>query len=311
MQAIAGRPWFYRQFGYETALTLHGSREGSLQHVPRLTEDEPEPYHVRPAEARDLAFIRQTYSHGARRDLVSCSRDRALWQYELDGRSEGNVDRPELRVVEDGRDQLVGFLAHPPELWGTSLWATWYELAPGVSWRAVTPSVIRYLTDAGKAYADPEKDKRCQGFAFGLGTDHPAYEAVPELLPIERPPYAWYVRIPDLPGFLRHVRSVLEQRLADSVLAHYSGEATIGFYTHGMRLAFEDGQLATAERWMPTVDEEGDARFPGLTFLQLLLGYRDLDELKYAFADCGAGAEASTLLKVLFPKCPSHVWPLS
>ena len=29
----------------------------------------------------------------------------------------------------------------------------------------------------------------------------------------EEPPYAWYVRVPDMPAFLRHIAPVLEARL--------------------------------------------------------------------------------------------------
>ena len=52
--------------------------------------------------------------------------------------------------------------------------------------------------------------------------------------------------------------------------------------------------------------------FPELTFLQLLFGYRSLDELRYAFADCGAyGDEVNVVLNTLFPKQASLVWPIS
>jgi hypothetical protein len=47
-------------------------------------------------------------------------------------------------------------------------------------------------------------------------------------------------------------------------------------------------------------------------FLQLLFGYRSLEELEYAFADCYSETpEAAVLLNVLFPKQASNVWPLA
>jgi len=33
-------------------------------------------------------------------------------------------------------------------------------------------------------------------------------------LPDERKPYAWYIRVPDLPAFIRRIKPVLEKRLA-------------------------------------------------------------------------------------------------
>jgi len=80
-----------------------------------------------------------------------------------------------------------------------------------------------------------------------------------------------------------------------------------------MRLVLEDGRLATVEDWKPNPDRNsGDAGFPGLTFLQLLFGYRSLAELKFAFADCWTkGDQTGILLDILFPKMASSVWPVS
>ncbi len=58
--------------------------------------------------------------------------------------------------------------------------------------------------------------------------------------------------------------------------------------------------------------ENNSAAFPGLTFLQLLFGYRSLDEIKYAFPDCFVDDDrTSSLLNALFPRQPSHIWALS
>ena len=48
-----------------------------------------------------------------------------------------------------------------------------------------------------------------------LGAEHPVYEALGNRLPTIRDPYAWYLRVPDLSGFLNHIRPVLEKRLAE------------------------------------------------------------------------------------------------
>ncbi len=141
-----------------------------------------------------------------------------------------------------------------------------------------------------------------------LGTEHPVYDAFADRLPRTVPPYAWYLRVPDLPRFLRRIAPALEQRLAESPLAGHSGELRINFYRDGLRLAFERGHLTSVEPWQPAHAEEGAAAFPGLTFLQLLFGYRALHELRYAFADCWVeGDEPRELLTALFPRRPSDV----
>jgi hypothetical protein len=60
------------------------------------------------------------------------------------------------------------------------------------------------------------------------------------------------------------------------------------------------------------VGHSGDAAFPGLTFLQLLFGYRTFEELDYAFPDCWYETdEVFGLLNALFPKRPCNLWAIA
>jgi hypothetical protein len=316
---ITGIPNYYRQFGYEMGLELGGGRAGYGPQVPKLEEGQPEPYQVRPAVGADLPAIQRLYEAGCRRSLVACVRDEALWRYELAGASAANVNRRELAVIEAAAGELVGFLAHPSVLWQQAIAALAYELSPGVSWLEVTPSAVRYLWRVGEALAAREGKGPLEGFAFLLGTDHPVYRAFEKRLPHIRSPYAWYVRVPDLPGFIRHVGPALNRRLAASVAPGYSGEIKISFYGDGLRLAFEKGRLVASEAWQPPPEpwnpppgESCHAVFPDLNFLQLLFGHRSLEEIKHAFQDCGTyGEEAPVLLDALFPKRPSHLWEVA
>ncbi|MBI1877990.1 MAG: GNAT family N-acetyltransferase, partial [Chloroflexi bacterium] len=145
-----------------------------------------------------------------------------------------------------------------------------------------------------------------------LGLAHPAYEAFDAKLGPFQQPYAWYLRVADMPGFIRHIAPVLERRLSASVMAGFSGELKITFYRCGLRLVFADGRLAEAADWAPPESDQpwDGAGFPALVFLQLLFGYRSLDELRYAFPDCWADEEPTLLLNALFPKQDSLVFPL-
>ncbi len=312
MQAITGIPWYYRQFGYEMGLTLGGGRASYKPQIPSLEDGTAELYNVRPATETDLPFVAQVYDYGTRRYPVTCAWDEALWRYELLGKSENNVNRRALSLIETAEGEPVGFLAHSTRLWQGRVGIAAYELKPGISWLAVTPPVMRYLWTMGERWATPHPGKEMEALNFWLGVEHPAYQAMHKRLPHTIKPYSWYVRVPDLPAFLRHVATVLEQRLAASPLVGHSGGLKISFYRDGVRLAFETGRLACVEPWQPTREDSGNAAFPDLTFLQLLFGYRSLEELEHAFADCWAsGDEGRALLTALFPKCPSDIWPVS
>ena len=316
MQAITGIPWYYRQFGYDMALDMSGSRRGPASNVPTLKEGQEEPYAVRPAEVADLAFIAEVASYGAERSLISCRRDAAQWRHELDGQSTKSFQARQLCIIETTEGEAVGFLAHAMLRWGSAVYLTGYELKAGVSWWGVTPSVLRYLKATGAAqqpYVEtPGDGPAFDTILFSLGPEHPSYEIVVDWLPRFDPPSAWYLRIPDVPDFLRLIAPVLEQRLAASIFVGHTGALKIDFYRGGVQIKFEAGRVVEVAPWAAQVGgDRGMVRFPDLTFLQVLSGYRSLAEVEYAYADCGGTLEGRLLTKALFPKSSSNVWPLA
>jgi len=310
VQAITGIPFYYRLFGYEMALDLDGARTGFELNVPSLKQGETEAYGFRRATEADIPFIEETYRHGCRRYPIACIRDRDVWRHEMLDQSE--IYNSLVMIIERTDGEQVGILRHLPHLAQHGPSANLYELKPGVSWLDVTPSVVRYLWKTGKEYGIRDGIE-CSAFTFVLGEAHPVYEALKEGLPRLHRSYAWYLRVPDLPAFVQHIAPALENRLAGSIAVGYSGEQHISFYREGMRLVFEHGKLTGAEPWQPgPKEQEGDAAFPGLTFLQLLFGYRSLEELKASFADCWwKSDETRAVLEALFPKKPSQVMPVS
>ncbi len=201
-------------------------------------------------------------------------------------------------------------LAYSPRLWRTAVSSTFYEVKAGVSMAAVIPSALRFLWAKGREIGE-RMGKEADHFNFQLGADHPVYEVLGRSLPTVYKPYAFFVRVPDVRAFLEHIKPALEQRLRESPIAGHTGEVKLNFYRDGVRLALENGKIRTVENWKPDHPNDGDAAFPDLTFLQLLFGYRSLEELQYAFADCWVNNDTSrALLTTLFPKQNSHVWPL-
>ena len=311
VQAITGIPYYYRQFGYEMALDLAGRRFGYEANMPKLKDGEAEPYRIRLATVADLSFIAEIYEHAIQRHAIACKRTPEIFKYELNGQSENNSDHYMMLIIEDKAGERVGYFQHTNWLGETGLTALWYELKRGASWLEVTPSVVRYLWNKGKEYA--KRDGRaCTSFGFMLGAQHAAYQALGNRLPTVRDPYAWYLRVADLPGFLNHIMPALEKRLADSIASGHSREIKISFYRDGLRMLIEKGRLTTIERWKPTPEDGGVIAFPDLTFLQLLFGYRSYDELQYTFADCWCDSEeVRALVNILFPRKLSDVFPVA
>ncbi|HUF90852.1 MAG TPA: GNAT family N-acetyltransferase, partial [Candidatus Limnocylindria bacterium] len=324
LQAITGIPWFYRQFGYEFALERGGGPSIAAAELEHLDPDAAAAYRVRPAQDADAPFLVDTDAHAARRSLVTARRDERRWRYEIAGRSEPSSVRRRIDIVEAPNGERAGYVAYGPRAWrGAAVQVVAFEVAAGVSWLAVWIPLLAHLKAHGEAVVAREGKRAFGGLDLWLlGSDHPIRRV--SHLPAGKLPYAFYVRVPDLAAFVRRVAPVLERRLAGSALVGHTGELRLGFFRDGLRLAFERGRLAAAEAWTPSIDTAGvefavhsgdqrrpHAMFPPLTFLQLLFGYRSLDDLERAFADCVVRTvEARSLLNALFPAQPSCVNPV-
>jgi len=307
-QAITGIPFYYRLFGYEMCVDLDGSRSGFEINLPKLVEDTPEPYRLRLATEADIPFLSEVYVHASRRSLLYAARDAALWRLELTGRSQKSLTRLIWNIIERVTDgEAVGFLAHQWFSRNQSVPAIMYELKKGVSWLDVTPGVARWLWDLGQTICESEGKTRL-AFTFAQDGSHPAYEILRDSLPLIREPYSWYMRVPDLPAFIKRIAPVLEERLANSLAPGYSGELKLNFYSTGLRLVFVNGKLTNAETWQPDSRNRGDVAFPNQTFLQLLFGHRELNELTKAYTDClWEDDRARVLTNTLFPRQPSQL----
>jgi hypothetical protein len=318
-QAITGIPYFYRQFGYEMTVDLDCNRYLSKASAPKLKEGQPEPFRIRPAAESDVPYIAQLYEQACGRYLLACPRDARIWAYEFKGRTGKNFNKRAMFIIESAEGAPAGYLMHRPVLTGPTLWVHQVEVADGQSWAAVAPSLMRYLRQTGEAFQaqglrTPDNQDDFSLIGLGMGVEHPVYDALGDRLPPAPPAgaYAWYIRVPDLPGFLRRIAPVLERRLAGSAMANHTGELKISFYRRGLRLAFERGRLAAVEAWQPTPDQEGDVAFPDLTFLHLVFGHRSLREIRHVFPDCWwANDDARLLLDILFPKQRSDIWPVA
>jgi len=311
VQAITGIPYYYRQFGYEMTLNLGGGRAGYAIHVPELKEEETESYSFRLAQEDDIPFLMSTYERSFNRNLINALRDEALWRYEISGKRALNIDRREFYVIEDQENNRAGLVAIPPIKWGKLSAATVYELAEGYAWHDVTPSVIRFLWQTGIRLGE-EQNQEQKMFGFWLGESHPVYQVAATRLPRIRKPYSYFMRVPNLPTFFSLIKPVLEKRLSSSAFSGYTGEVKLSFYRDGLLMTFEKGELLTVKSLEFDELADSSAHFPPLVFLHLVFGHRSMQELKYAFTDCGTkDDENAHFVDALFPKKPSEVWAIA
>ena len=311
VQAITGIPYYYRQFGYEMTLQLGGWRGGYHAHVPKLLEDQTEPYQFRPASPEDIPFLMDVYQRGCQRSMIAALRDETLWQYEFGQQRKYNINRRDLFIIEKNSGASVGFIALPPIKWSDMSALTLYEINEEASWAEITPSVIRFLWQRGELLAK-EQNKTQEKFGLSLGAAHPAYEVVASKLPLIHPPYTYYIRVADLIAFLKLISPALEERMTLSSFVNYTGTLILSFYRGGISMVFHKGKIEEIKPLAFKDLESADASFPPLTHLHLIFGHHSMAELKQAFIDCSTkNDETMHLLDSLFPKKPSNIWVLS
>ncbi len=307
VQAITGIPWYYRQFGYGMALDLGGGRDFLWDRPGNNKTVEEEAYQLRPAVEADWPTLQTLYEAHNRGSLLSRARDEASWCYELTIPHPTSMYARHFYLVETAvsNPQVVAYVEY--NQWGSSYFVRELGVLPGHSWRAVGLFLMRYFKKLADGLKEKE-DKHLRGVYFGLSQGHPIYEALGRQLEEQRRPYAWYIRVADLPAFLRHIAPVLEKRLAQSVLAGHSGQCRVNLYRQQFALVFDQGKLTSVEPYEAQKVEDGDIHFPGTTLLQLIFGQASLDELNAVHADCySQDAEAAVLFNILFPKRPSWV----
>jgi predicted N-acetyltransferase YhbS len=322
LQAISGIPSFYRQFGYEYALQFGRGRVAHRASLKSLPTGPDEQYIFRLATPADLPALALLDAQAQTRSLVSCTRDEAAWRYEIKGRSDDSSLHSDVIVLETARDAeaspetvagfaVVGSGGYPGTPRGPLARVHRFEVGAAASPYAATDGLLRQLTGAGPTASSlPASLTGYEEVAFLLGDSHPAYRAASAVLLRQMRGSAWYIRVPDVAGFLRQITPVLEQRLTASPMANHYGSVSISFYRSGVRLQVGRGRLSWSD-WPKAEFRQAAAAFPGLTFLKLLLGYRGLDELNHMYPDCWTTAdEARLLLEALFPKQDSAVWPI-
>jgi hypothetical protein len=322
VQVITGIRYFYRQFGYEYALDLEGGRVVPLAAIPENAGNEAEPYSLRLAVRDDIPHLMRLYDLSSGASLVWHEASETFWQHHIDSWDDPIVQRAgpvgtdlygRLHMIVDRSGEIVGYTWLAAKRWDSDLVVFALQLAANTNWQAATPGLLRALRTHGEQTpVTDEKTKPFSAINLNLGRAHPIYAVLPETLASRVvPPYAWCVRVPDVPGFIQHIAPVLEARIASSIITGYSGDLKVDFYRRGLRVQFADGRLTVAEPWRaPAYGSDANAGFPPLVFLKLLFGYRSLDDLRASFPDAWASPEAALLLNTLFPTQPSVVQPL-
>ncbi len=312
VSVVLGIPYYYRQFGYELALDAEGDRHSNMLAMPRWGVDEKRRYRLRDAIPDDVPLMTRLLNESADRSLVSpvykddevrymafCRSKRSGVHFRTGALCKSHED-------EEAKGDAVGFIFYGLVLALDQAVILRIEMSEDKYWRLALPSMLREIEEkarlANEGHSDPEREIKT--IRSDMQPNHPAYIFDEGALgPLPERQYAWYVMVPDLPGFMIKVSPVLERRLAASVHAGFSGSLQLLFSRDGIAIEFEDGAVKSVRQHDALRRQDALASFPGHSFLQLLFGRRSVEELVYASADCNVRSKSDAhLLETLFPK---------
>jgi predicted N-acetyltransferase YhbS len=313
MTGITGISHYYRRFGYTMGVDLGIRTSLPFFAIPKLADDQKPKYTLRPAGVEDAEQLAQWDLYRARTCALSMPRSADLWRFEIAGRHPDEVWRLyPLVIVNTQTNEGVGYvlLRAPKEFKFYAMLS--YIVGEKTSYLETFDDVMRGV----KAFAEAFYREIPQFMPDVIALDSGVSEAVDTL--IQSMPggrllpdtYAWYMRIPDIAAFIRHVAPVLERRLCDSGANCYTGSLTVAFSDlTGVEMKFEQGKIIdVVER--PFDLYEGDARFAFHTFLNVVFGHRTQEELFHILPETFANGKARVLFNAMFPKQRSWLYPL-
>ncbi len=307
MQGITGIPHYYRRFGYTMAVELDRFATIPLAAVPKLKDDQKAHYSLRVATEADYPKMAKWDAYVAPHFTLSTVNQPDYWPYYLKN------PKNSVQVIADSAGDAIGYVALGR--WADSEWVNCntYVVNDKTSLLATYDDVLRGI----KTHAEstwPDNTPVYIGFSAGQLPALSTLISRTGPANVTRRPYAWYIRVADLPRFINHIKPVLEQRLVNSAAHRYTGSLEIHFYDlTGIRIQFKEGCIESVEPYKihkPADEFTCDAAFAYDTFLDVLFGHRNFDQIRSVLTETWANRKAEVLLDILFPLKPSRILPL-
>lgn len=311
MQVVTGIPHYYRRFGYTMALELGASAAIPLYALPKT---DPEHFTLRLASTdADYEQVARWNAAWVQGGSMGYARSAALWRYENEVRTMDTPNTFRIYIITRKSDgEGVGFigLRTNPNMQQCALYH--YVMGQDSNYIETYSDVMAEIRRLMAEFYDGKIDIRPD-------VVHIDYSVPREVCIMAEMnggyiyprSYAFYVRVPDVPAFIRQVTPVLEQRLEGSAANRYTGTFKIAFFNQrGVELTFAHGKLTDVVE-CELAPEQEDASFPYDTFINVLMGHRTREELQFVLPESWASGKGRLLLNALFPRMPHRVFPQS
>jgi predicted N-acetyltransferase YhbS len=291
IQGIAG---FYHQFGYYYAVPL----ENHINLPLHLIDDKKKTvvYSFRLAGEKDIPFLMEQDTIYRSYYALSCLRGEAEWQYMLT-ESRKTIYGSEFWIMEKGYGGETYYFRVPGYGFGTGLILS--ECSEQIAPRSIDSLFCfckKKALERKKPYIrlNLHNESTLARMAISMGTE-------------EGTPYAWQIKIPDIPRFLSTISPLLEKRIHESCFRSFSGKLRLDFFKTKTDCLWEKGKLKAVRE----ADGESECIFHINANLlpPLCLGHRSRLELRSNRPDIFPNSgKCSLLIDTLFPRVRSWIY---
>jgi len=285
--ALAGIPFFYRQFGYEYSLDLDHKTTVAVSQLPEMQPS----LEARGFTEADIPAAAELLDSVTSRYMVHSRRSMPVWRMQhKTGFYKG--EPYEGYALHDG-DDLQAYVRVQPRPKDETLVLMEAAAAPGVHGQ-VLEFLRRLCLENG-----------VETLVSALGYVDPLSEQLTGLGAQQSRLYGWQVKVVDVVKLLRKMAPLLESRLEGTRLSGLTETVNLNFRRFSVDLVFEGGRLTGV-----SLSRDCSDRTVGLNpyvFPQLLLGYRSREELEHAYPDVRVAPSRRELVDALFPKRPSYI----
>ncbi|NDJ51968.1 MAG: GNAT family N-acetyltransferase, partial [Chloroflexi bacterium] len=214
VQGITGIDYYYRQFGYEYALRLGGGTGITFGFLPQKTPESR--FELREWTEADLPQIMALYDQHRTDKLITVERSETYWRYILTQLQVDNSNRRWLRVIVED-DHVIGYILLNQRLYNQNRVQGIDQLVLTGPIFQIIPWLLPALRDEIVSFQTEHNPLRM--YFHELWEDDPLVPYLTQYRPYHTEPYAWYMRVPDLIGFLNSMLDLFRRRLADNPAA--------------------------------------------------------------------------------------------
>ena len=283
---LAGIPYFYRQFGYEYSVELDHFATIPVRQLPGKSR-----VSYRSFKESDIPEAMKLFEESQKSYFVEQKRTQAIWDMQQSTNFYNGEPFDSYTLTDE--EGMIAYIRVKDDKKQKALY-----LNEACLRKKGDPEQVLGLL---KRYCESNK---LETIISRLSYEDVLSQRLKDLGASQNRPYAWQVKIVDYLGIFKKLTPLLERRLKSSKLK-LDETLSFNFRKFTIQIKVKNGRIIDIQK----TDDCND-RTIGLNpyiFPKLLLGYRRIEELEFAYPDFSVKNTHKDLMKTLFPASPGYI----